>query len=214
MLSSVIVVVSGQWLRVATQPYRRSRDGHPLWIAGLPTPDSVAVAAAATYPQLLHHQPGRDPGERGTMAARRGAEDGSRAAAGAGIDTWRAQQGIEQQGANPGREPATYPRTRRVARSRLSSIDDFQRGSLQGLPDLPPALEPRRALIVDLPQRPGDTQTSSTRNPLTPSWINSPAQPTGVETTGMPAARARTGNWAPPHFRGYHDAVEFLVVTG
>ena len=39
MLSSVIVVVSGR-LRVATQPYRRSRDGRPLWIAGLPTPNS------------------------------------------------------------------------------------------------------------------------------------------------------------------------------
>jgi hypothetical protein len=40
MLSSVIAVVSGLRLRLATQPYRRSCDGHPLWIAGLPTPDS------------------------------------------------------------------------------------------------------------------------------------------------------------------------------
>ena len=63
MLSSVIVVVSGQWLQVATQPYRRSRDGHPLWIAGLPTPDSWRSLRQATYPQLLHHHPGRDPQE-------------------------------------------------------------------------------------------------------------------------------------------------------
>jgi hypothetical protein len=60
MLSSVIVLVSGQWLLVATRPYRRSRDGHPLWIAGLPTPDSWRPLRQATYPQLLHHQPGRD----------------------------------------------------------------------------------------------------------------------------------------------------------
>ena len=59
MLSSVIVVVSGLGLLVATQPYRRSRDGHPLWIAGLPTPDSWRALRQATYPQLLHHHPGR-----------------------------------------------------------------------------------------------------------------------------------------------------------
>jgi hypothetical protein len=40
ILSSVIVVVSGPGLRVATQPYRRSRGDRPLWIAGLPPPDS------------------------------------------------------------------------------------------------------------------------------------------------------------------------------
>jgi len=45
---------------VATQPYRRSRDDRPLWIAGLPTPDSWRSLRQATYPQLLHHQPGRD----------------------------------------------------------------------------------------------------------------------------------------------------------
>jgi pimeloyl-ACP methyl ester carboxylesterase len=61
MLSSVIVVVPGQWLLVATQPYRRPRDGHPLWIAGLPTPDSWRSLRQSTYPQLLHHHSGRDP---------------------------------------------------------------------------------------------------------------------------------------------------------
>ena len=61
ILSSVFVVVPGQWLQVATQPYRRSCDGHPLWIAGLPTPDSWRSLRQASYPQLLHHQSGRDP---------------------------------------------------------------------------------------------------------------------------------------------------------
>ena len=42
-------------------PYRRSRDDHPLWIAGLPTPNSWRSLRQATYPQLLHHHPGRDP---------------------------------------------------------------------------------------------------------------------------------------------------------
>jgi hypothetical protein len=48
-------------LLVAVQPYRRFRDGRPLWIAGLPTPDQWRSLRQATYPQLLHHQPGRDP---------------------------------------------------------------------------------------------------------------------------------------------------------
>jgi hypothetical protein len=61
ILSSVIVVVSGLGLLVATRPYRRSRDGHPLWIAGLPTPDSWRSLRQTTSPQLLHHHPGRDP---------------------------------------------------------------------------------------------------------------------------------------------------------
>ena len=54
------MVVSGLGLLVATRPYRRSRDGHPLWIAGLPTPDSWRSLRQATSPQLLHHHPGRD----------------------------------------------------------------------------------------------------------------------------------------------------------
>jgi hypothetical protein len=61
MLSSVIVAVSGLRFLVATQPYRRSRGGHLLWIAGLPTPDSWRSRRQATYPQLLHYHPGRDP---------------------------------------------------------------------------------------------------------------------------------------------------------
>ena len=61
MLSSVIVVVSGPGLLLATQPYRRSRGDHPLWIAGLPTPDSWWSLQQASSPQLLHHHPGRDP---------------------------------------------------------------------------------------------------------------------------------------------------------
>ena len=44
----------------ATQPYRRSRGDHPLWIAGLPAPDSWRSLRQATCPQLLHHHPGRD----------------------------------------------------------------------------------------------------------------------------------------------------------
>jgi AcrR family transcriptional regulator len=60
ILSSVIVVVCGQWFLVVTRPYRRSRDDHPLWTAGLATPDSWRSHRQAIYPQLLHDLQGRD----------------------------------------------------------------------------------------------------------------------------------------------------------
>ena len=48
----------GQWLLVAIQSHRRSRDGHPLWIAGLAYARTRwGSLRQATFPHLLHHRP-------------------------------------------------------------------------------------------------------------------------------------------------------------
>src|SRR3954454_16623231 len=60
ILSSVIVVVLGSELRVATQPYPASLRWPPPWISRPPTPDSRRSLRRATYPPLLHHHRGHD----------------------------------------------------------------------------------------------------------------------------------------------------------
>ena len=44
-----------------TQPYTGNRDDRPLWITGVPRPDSRRSLRQAGYPQLLHHARGHDP---------------------------------------------------------------------------------------------------------------------------------------------------------
>ncbi len=51
MLSSVFLRLRSGLL--ATQPYRRSRGDHPLWIAGLPTPDSWQSWIGSSAPSDL-----------------------------------------------------------------------------------------------------------------------------------------------------------------
>ena len=53
---------------VATRPYRRSRDDHPLWIAGLLRLTDGGCSGSPPYPQLLHHCEGRDLLDRADMA--------------------------------------------------------------------------------------------------------------------------------------------------
>ena len=43
-----------------TQPYTGNRDDRPLWITGVPRPDSRRSLRQAGYPQLLHHARGHD----------------------------------------------------------------------------------------------------------------------------------------------------------
>src|SRR5271165_5934817 len=60
ILSSVIVVVLGLELRLATQPYPAPLRWPPPWISRPPTPDSRRSLRRATYPQLLHHHRGHN----------------------------------------------------------------------------------------------------------------------------------------------------------
>ncbi len=61
IISSVIV---GSLVRVTVQRPNPTEDPRrpPLWISSPPPPDSWRSLPQATYPQLLHHPKGHDPG--------------------------------------------------------------------------------------------------------------------------------------------------------